>query len=192
MFLNSDNFSALFSPDNLEILTQIECEYGQAALRHKSANYRNEEMLKDLKERAVTTIKVLVANMVKPDICTSILEAHYSELTKKNVIKLLLRVKRLYEARNESINILRLVMEVEAVIEPKSNLWCILQDNNRNKLKAPYLEMLHNTLKVLSNGLTRITIFQEEHHLFKEEFKFNKKVYREWLCSIGQIIGGFL
>ena len=40
----------------------------------------------------------------------------YQDVTKKNVIKLLLRVKRLYDARAESINILKLVMEVEAVI----------------------------------------------------------------------------
>jgi len=64
----------------------------------------------------VTTIEVLVANMVRPDICNAILFAHYKEVTKKNVIKLLLRVKRLYEARNESVNILKLVMEAEAHI----------------------------------------------------------------------------
>ena len=94
----------------------MECDYGQAALRHKSANYRNEEMLLDLYTRAKTTISVLNANMVRPDICDRILFEHYTEINNKNVIKLLLRVKRLYEARNESVNILKLVMEVEAVI----------------------------------------------------------------------------
>ena len=54
--------------------------------------------------------------MVRPDVCDHILFDHYQEVTNKNVIKLLLRVKRLYEARNESVNILKLVMEVEAVI----------------------------------------------------------------------------
>ena len=104
----------------------MECDYGQSALRHKSANYTNEEMLNDLYSRAKCTIEVLVDNMVCPDIANHILFAHYQEATKKNVIKLLLRVKRLYDARNESVNILKLVMEVEAVIEPKSDLWRIM------------------------------------------------------------------
>ena len=109
----------------------MECDYGQSALRHKSATYLNESMLEDLYTRAKTTISVLNANMVRPDICDRVLFNHYSEVTRKNVIKLLIRVKRLYDARNESVNILKLVMEVEAVIQPKSDLWRILGDNGR-------------------------------------------------------------
>ena len=52
--------------------------------------------------------------------------------------------------------------------------------------------MLKRALKILSNALTRITIFQQEHHLFKDEFKFNKKEYRDYIRDIGKIIGGFL
>ena len=130
--------------------------------------------------------------MVRPDICDRVLFNHYSEVTSKNVIKLLLRVKRLYDARNESVNILQLVMEVEAVIYPKSDLWRIMGDNNRVPLKKPFRDILLRTLKILSNALTRITIFQQEHHLFKDEFKFNKKEYRDYIRDIGRIIGGFL
>lgn len=119
------------NPDGLSILSYMECDYGQSALRHKSATYLNESMLEDLYTRAKTTISVLNANMVRPDICDRVLFNHYSEITRKNVIKLLIRVKRLYDARNESVNILKLVMEVEAVIQPKSDLWRILGDNGR-------------------------------------------------------------
>ena len=171
----------------------MECDYGQAALRHKSATYRNEEMLQDLYERCRTTILVLNANMVRPDVCDHILFDHYQEVTNKNVIKLLLRVKRLYDARTESVNILKLVMEVEAVIQPKSDLWRIMQDNNTKiPLNPSFAGMLKRALKILSDALTRITIFQEEHRLFKEEFKFNKREYREYIRDIGKIIGGFL
>jgi len=48
------------------------------------------------------------------------------------------------------------------------------------------------TLKIISNALMRITIFQQEHRLFKDEFKFNQKVYRDFLKDLGLIIGGFL
>ena len=56
------------SPDGLAILSQIECEYGQATLRHGSANLKNEQVLHDLNDRAKTTIKVLETNMVRPDV----------------------------------------------------------------------------------------------------------------------------
>lgn len=130
--------------------------------------------------------------MVRPDICNKILFAHYQEITKKNVIKLLLRVKRLYDARNESINILKLVMEVEAALRPKSDLWKIMQDDSKSRLAKPYKELVLKTLRMVSNCLTRITVFQQEHRLFKEEFKFNKKEYRDYLRDIGLLIGGFL
>jgi len=54
--------------------------------------------------------------MVRPDISAHIFMKHYSEVTKKNVIKLLLRCKRLYDGRNEALLILKLVMEVEATL----------------------------------------------------------------------------
>ena len=67
-----------------------------------------------------------------------------------------------------------------------------MQDNSATPLKAPFIEMLKRALKILSNALTRITIFQQEHRLFKDEFKFNKREYREYIRDIGKIIGGFL
>lgn len=185
-------YQANLNPEGREILSYMECDYGQAALRHKSAAYTSTEMLHDLYTRAKTTIEVLVANMVRPDICNHILFAHYQDTTKKNVIKLLLRVKRLYDARNEAVNILQLVTEVETIIEPKSNLWKIIQDNSRTPLPECNKELLKKAMKILSNCLTRITIFQQEHRLFKDEFKFNDKVYREYIRDLGMIIGGFL
>ena len=67
-----------------------------------------------------------------------------------------------------------------------------MQDNSSTPLKPTFTEMLKRALKILSNALTRITIFQQEHRLFKDEFKFNKREYREYIRDIGKIIGGFL
>ena len=119
-------FEYNLNPESLEILSEMECDYGQSALRHKTATYRNEEMLKDLYEKTKTTIEVMDQNMVRPDITDRILFSHYNEVNKKNVIKLLIRTKRLYDARAEAVRILKLVMEVDAMIEPKSNLWRIM------------------------------------------------------------------
>ena len=105
-------------------------------------------------ERAKTTIEVLTVNMVKPDICNHILFTHYREVTKKNCIKLLLRCKRLYDARNEVVNILKLVTEVECVLEPKSAIWRILQDDSADVLKPSHHSVVMRTLKILGNAMT--------------------------------------
>ena len=67
-----------------------------------------------------------------------------------------------------------------------------MQDNSHAALKRPFANLLSKTLKTLSDVLTRVTIFQQEHRLFKDEFKFNKKEYREYIRDVGKIIGGFL
>ena len=123
-------------------------------MRHKSANYCSQETQQDLFERAKTTIEVLTVNMVKPDICNHILFTHYKEVTKKNCIKLLLRCKRLYDARTEVVNILKLVTEVECVLEPKSAIWRILQDDSADVLKTSHHGVVMRTLKILGNAMT--------------------------------------
>lgn len=170
----------------------MECDYGQSAIRHKSATYLNDTMLDDLFERAKVTVRLLADNMVRPDVCTKTLLEHYHTPSKTNVTKLLLRCKRLYDARNEAVNILRIVMEVEAAIQPKSDVWRIMQDNSKAKLKPSFSKVLNRTLQVLSNALTRITIFREEQRVFKEDFQFKDREYREYITDIGKIIGGFL
>lgn len=180
------------SPENLEILTEMECQYGQSALRHKTATYCNEEMLQDLYTKAKTTIEVMNQNMVRPDITDRILFSHYTDVTKKNVIKLLIRARLLYEARQEAVNILKLVMEVDALIEPKANLWRILQENSETELDHAYDVYVRGVLKKLSTAMMNIAVFQREHRLFKDEFKFNGKEYRNHICDVAKIIGGFL
>ena len=145
-----------------------------------------------LYEKAKTTIEVLVANMVRPDICNHVLFNHYQNVTPTNVIKLLMRVKRLYDSRNEAVNILKNVAEVEAVIKPKSEIWRIIQDNDNSRLSDNHYKVINRTLNILSQSLSKITIFQQEHRLFKNEFQFNKVEYRDFICDIGCIIGGFL
>ena len=71
--------------------------------------------------------------MVRPDVSSHILFNHYKEVSKKNVIKLLIRVKKLYEARNESINILMMVMEAEAIMQPKELVWRVLSNRSEKR-----------------------------------------------------------
>ena len=97
--------------------------------------------------------------MVRPDVSSHILFNHYKVASKKNVIKLLIRVKKLYEARNESINILKMVMEADAIMQPKELVWRVLSNNSEKALNEAERSLIMRALKILSDALTHITIF---------------------------------
>lgn len=64
--------------------------------------------------------------MVKGDVSNLVLFNKYSQVTGHNVIKLLLRAHRLYEAWREVSKIFRTIIELEEVMKPKSAIWRIL------------------------------------------------------------------
>ena len=77
-------------------------------------------------ERALLTIEVLVENLVIPEVDNKVFFEYYREPTIQNVAKLLIRAKKLYEARTEAKKILEMVTEVEAILQPGSYVWRLL------------------------------------------------------------------
>lgn len=59
-------------------------------------------------------------------------------------------------------------------------------------MKQSHESYIRATLKTLSTVMMNIAVFQREHRLFKDEFKFNGKQYRDHICDIGKILAGFL
>ena len=59
----------------------------------------NEESLKEIHSISMTTIEVLTSNMISGDMSVSKLFEYYKDVNRQNVIKLLLRCKKLYQAR---------------------------------------------------------------------------------------------
>lgn len=78
------------------------------------------------------TIEVLTRNMIQSDISLERIFEHYDEITRQNVIKLLLRCKLLYEARVEVKKILLLIIKKEEIFE---QIQAII--NNYNDKKKP-------------------------------------------------------
>lgn len=83
-------------------------------------------------------------------------------------------------------------MEAEWIMYPKELAWRVLQNDKREACSEAERDLLLRALKILSDALTRITIFQEEHKLFRDEFRFNAKYFRAYMQDIGRIIAGFL
>jgi hypothetical protein len=64
--------------------------------------------------------------MVNPEVVNHLFFSHYQVVKQTNVIKLLLRAKHLYQARQQAAQILRFAAEIELLLEPRSILYNLL------------------------------------------------------------------
>ncbi len=76
----------------------------------KASSYNNPEALQELHDMAVNTLEVLTMNMIATDISLEKIYEFYKEINRPNVIKLLLRCKKMYEARVEVRKIFALIL----------------------------------------------------------------------------------
>lgn len=86
----------------------------------------DEYELDDWFHTAKVTCEVLVANMVNPDMMNHIFFSHYIKVTGENIIKLLMRVKNLYFAREQALVILKSMSELDIYFLPKSSFSALL------------------------------------------------------------------
>jgi hypothetical protein len=70
-----------------------------------------------------------------------------------------LRAKLFYEARTDVSKIFKYIIELEAILRPKSDLWSIMQDSSEEKLDEEHCDIIKTTLQLLSKVLAQITIF---------------------------------
>lgn len=111
----------MFSPTGEAIFTDIEATYKASLLKKKANSLLSAEALSELHDQAVNTLEVLTMNMIATDISLEHIFEYYKEITRENVIKLLLRCKKMYEARNEVKKILTLIIRKEALFKWISN-----------------------------------------------------------------------
>ena len=62
---------------------------------------------------AINTLEVLTMNMIATDISLDKIYEYYKEINRKNVIKLMLRCRKMYEARTEVKKIFKLIIKKE-------------------------------------------------------------------------------
>lgn len=86
-------------------------------MKKKANSFNSEEILSELHERAVNTLEVLTMNMIATDISLDHIFEYYKDVNRDNVIKLLLRCKKMYDARVEVKKILSLIIKKEGLYE---------------------------------------------------------------------------
>ncbi len=79
------------------------------SLLKKKANC-TPQVLESAHEKAVKTLKLLTSNMIAGDVPISNIIDYYSEPTRENVIIMILRCKKMYEARIEVKRIIQLLI----------------------------------------------------------------------------------
>ena len=112
-------------------------------LRKKAAGYNNPETLTEFHTIAKTTIDVLTKNMVMTDMTLDRMFEYYSEISRVNVVKLLIRCRKLYEARVDVKKILN------AIIEKDNNMSDLLEvlDKSKKYIKSTHEGKLNLALK---------------------------------------------
>jgi hypothetical protein len=76
-------------------------------LKKKAQSYNTPEVLQEIQTKAMSTLNVLTRNMITGDVPIRKIFEFYNECKRENVIRLLLRCKKMYEAR---INVKRILL----------------------------------------------------------------------------------
>lgn len=105
----------------------------------EDSEHFEDEQIKHYIKMARTTIEVVVANMIIPLVMNKSFYRKHADLTKDNLMKLLFRAQKLYDAKESVFNVLRSIFELESTIRPTSNVWRVLQDKkSKGKLDPQY------------------------------------------------------
>mmetsp|Transcript_4690 Transcript_4690/g.4384 ORF Transcript_4690/g.4384 Transcript_4690/m.4384 type:complete len:84 (-) Transcript_4690:29-280(-) len=78
----------------------------QSLMKKKTRTFEDAATLQEVNERAKVTVDVLTKNMISGDVTLTKLFEFYSVCNRQSTIKLLLRCKKLYEARVDVKSIL--------------------------------------------------------------------------------------
>lgn len=131
--------------------------------------------------------------MVVPFVMSRNFFRNHSEPNKDNVLKLLFRARKLYDAKDNVINVLKAVYEVDSAMRPGSNVWRVLQDSGkRDKMEPQYQNLLENHLRLISRTLGLIDTFKKENKLYKKMFLFKGSDYTLILLQYAAATNGFM
>eukprot|EP00347_Sterkiella_histriomuscorum_P001152 403373129 len=165
-----------------KIYSQIECEYNANILKKKlhRKDYIDEEHLYDIYFIALKTLGALMTLLMLKNQWRKI-EALYgtdeSHISVENCIKVLVRAKKMYEARSIMIMIIKFAVERENL---RDQLDLAQKDEGINS-KDTIPQLQRQLQKITSRIMSEIQSLQEDHKIFKRPFIMNGMDYLEHL-----------
>jgi hypothetical protein len=147
----------------------------------KANSYNNPEALAEFHELAINTLEVLTLNMIATDISLDKIYEYYKEINRKNVIKLLLRCRKMYEARTEVKKIFKLIIKKERLGKELDQLKVDLS-TKKIKITPDESSSVFFLMQLIERVKSSVTTFLLEHKIFKGSFIFRRDDYVA-LCS---------
>ncbi len=121
----------------------------------------------------------MTLNMIATDVSMEKIFEYYNEITRTNVIKLLLRCKKMYEARIEVKKILTLIFRKEILLK-----WFLtFKDSLPVDIPEPEAQKIYDLMRLTERLMGIINQFRTEHKIFKGQFLFRGSDYME-ICQL--------
>eukprot|EP00347_Sterkiella_histriomuscorum_P004324 403360877 len=169
------------NPNNFEIYTEIEATYKASLLKKKARSYNTPETLQEFHTIAKKTIEVLTCNMIQSDISLDRIFEYYDEITRPNVIKMMLRCRLLYQARVDVKQILLQIIRKEEMYQDIKQLMTLGEANLQRLNQQELAKLFSDGLRLIQRLLSSINNFRHEHKIFKSQFIFKNQDYQESL-----------
>ena len=150
--------------------------YKASLLIKKADSYNNPEMLQEFHEMAINTLEVLSLNMIATDISLDKIYEYYKEINRKNVIKLLLRCRKMYEARTEVKKIFKLIIKKEKLGKELEILKSKLSETGQ-KTSSEEASTVFFLMQLIERVKSSVITFLLEHKIFKGSFIFRRDDY---------------
>ncbi len=100
-----------YSPDSEEIFNDIEGTYLVSLLKKKANAVPS--VLEPAHAKAIRTLQILTKNMIGGEVPLQNIIEYYHEATRENVILLILRCKKMYEARIQVKRIIKMLIMLD-------------------------------------------------------------------------------
>jgi hypothetical protein len=128
------------------------------------------EILKTAHEKAIKTLKLLTSNMISGDVPIQNIIDYYEEPTRENVIIMILRCKKMYEARIEVKRIIKLLIMQGDMITAEE-LQVLLQKKQPD-FSPDEIGLLRKFHRVTAKLDSILAMFREDHKMFKTRFVY--------------------
>lgn len=119
--------------------------------------------------------------MISAEVSLEHIFEFYNEVNRLNVIKLLLRCKKLYEARVDVKKILLLIIKKEEIFKWINYRIELNNTSKKAKVNNEEAQRIYDGVRFLQRLISSISQFKHEHKVFKGQFIFKGKDYQEVL-----------
>ncbi|CDW91237.1 UNKNOWN [Stylonychia lemnae] len=176
------------NPDKEDIYTEMEVQYMATLLKKKAQSYNNKDMLGQVHVKARKTLEVLNDNLISGDVPIKNIFQFYKEPKRENIIRLLLRCKKMYEAR---VDVKKILMMMITWTELRNEIQTI-REQPVKKFRQSDMDLFTNGMQVLRRIERELNVFKQEHKIFSAKFIFRSNDQYNEIPSNFEELGVFI